>query len=167
MKSSPFTFVLRANTRGIIQHHGWGCCPHSSVDTTGWLWVRELISVKAFLENQPAVWNVQERVLGIVLSLNCVLRIFHTSKIYNKCLPAKAAWLPSQALKINGEGSVAGVLTPEMRGRMASLCASTVSDMPPFKPRDLKEIDLKELSWYSLGSRPRNKEGSDPCFSGR
>lgn len=110
--------------------------------------------MKAFLENQPAVWNVQERVLGIVLSLNCVLHIFHTSKIYNKRLPAKAAWLPSQALKINGEGSVACVLTPERRGRMASLCASSVSDMPPFRPRDLREIDLKELSWDSLGSRP-------------
>ena len=50
---------------------------------------------------------------SIVYFINCLLYIFHVSKIYNKFSLAKAVWLPSLSLKIKGEGSIACASKPK------------------------------------------------------
>lgn len=54
-----------------------GSCPHSSVETAGWLRVGQLITMKAFLEKHLGAWNFSKE----DWVLYCLLTVGYTAFI--------------------------------------------------------------------------------------
>lgn len=70
---------------------------------------------EAFCENQLAIWNLQSRVLNILLLfINCMLPILYISKFYNKL-----RWVYTHIIS----STFTSILLPEMEDlRALSLC---------------------------------------------